>query len=71
LKYFLDFYQKYKNEDEFLTREHWLNLLAGTDELIKLIREGKSEQQIMESWRPELEQYKKLRKKYLLYPDFE
>ncbi len=71
LKYFLGFYQKYDVESEFLTRERWLNLLAGTDDLIKQIREGKSEEQILNSWQPELEQYKQLRKKYLLYPDFE
>ncbi|WP_340111311.1 exo-beta-N-acetylmuramidase NamZ family protein [Maribellus mangrovi] len=71
LKYFIDFYHKYENESEFLTRERWLNLLAGTDDLIMQIREGKNEAQILESWQAELEQYKKLRKKYLLYPDFE
>ncbi|WP_167615808.1 exo-beta-N-acetylmuramidase NamZ domain-containing protein [Maribellus sediminis] len=71
LKYFLDFYQKYDVESEFLTRERWLNLLAGTDDLIIQIREGKSEEQILKSWQTELEQYKQLRKKYLLYPDFE
>ncbi len=70
LKYFLDFYKKYENEEEFLTNESWLNLLAGTDELIKQIREGKSEQEILKSWQPELVKFKELRKKYLLYPDF-
>jgi len=71
LKFFLDFYHKYKNEEDFLIREKWLNLLAGTDDLIKQIREGKTETEIMELWQPELAEYKKLRKKYLLYPDFE
>lgn len=71
LKYFLDFYHKYQDEKDFLTRERWLNLLAGTDDLIKQIREGKTEADILESWKPELDNYKQLRKKYLLYPDFE
>ncbi len=71
LKFFLDFYNKYENETEFLTRERWLNLLAGTDKLIHQIRQGLSEAEIMESWQPELEEYKRMRKKYLLYPDFE
>jgi uncharacterized protein YbbC (DUF1343 family) len=70
LKYFLDFYKKYENEADFLSRESWLNLLAGTDDLIQQIREGKSESEILKSWEPELEAYQKLRKKYLLYPDF-
>ncbi len=71
LKFFLDFYQKYENEEEFLTRERWLNLLAGTDKLIQQIRQGLSEAEIVKSWQPELEKYKRIRKKYLLYPDFE
>lgn len=71
LKYFLDFYHQFKNEKDFLLRENWLNLLAGTDDLIKQIREGKSETEILRSWQPQLEKYKEIRKKYLLYPDFE
>jgi uncharacterized protein YbbC (DUF1343 family) len=71
LKYFMDFYNKYENEEDFLTRERWFNLLAGTDELIAQIREGHSESDIKETWQPGLEKYKQLRKKYLLYPDFE
>jgi len=71
LKYFLDFYNKYDREEDFLTRERWLNLLAGTDDMIRQIRAGKTGKQILESWQPELEAYKTLRKKYLLYPDFE
>jgi uncharacterized protein YbbC (DUF1343 family) len=71
LNFFLDFYLKYENESDFLTREKWLNTLAGTDELIQQIRNGKTENEILKSWLPELEKYKKLRKKYLLYPDFE
>lgn len=71
LKYFLDFYHQYKNEKEFLTRERWLNLLAGTDNLIGQIREGKNEEEIFRSWQPGLKKYKEIRKKYLLYTDFE
>jgi uncharacterized protein YbbC (DUF1343 family) len=71
LKYFLDFYSKYENKEAFLTREKWLNKLAGTDNLILQIRAGKTENEILKSWQPELEKYKRVRKKYLLYTDFE
>jgi uncharacterized protein YbbC (DUF1343 family) len=71
LKFFLNFYSQYENEKEFLTRERWLNQLAGTDKLIAQIRQGLSESEIVKSWQPELEKYKHMRKKYLLYPDFE
>jgi uncharacterized protein YbbC (DUF1343 family) len=71
LQYFLGFYHQYKNEKDFLTRESWLNTLAGTDRLLMQIRQGKSEAEIEQSWQPALAKYKEIRKKYLLYPDFE
>ncbi|NQU55051.1 MAG: DUF1343 domain-containing protein [Bacteroidetes bacterium] len=70
LKYFLDFYAQFETEKEFITREQWVNKLAGTSDLIKQIREGKNEKEILESWQSELTEYKALRKKYLLYSDF-
>jgi uncharacterized protein YbbC (DUF1343 family) len=71
LKYFMDFYQKYETESDFLIRYSWFNLLAGTDSVLEQIRAGKSEKDIVASWKDELESYMKMRKKYLLYPDFE
>jgi len=71
LQYFLQFYKMYQVEKDFLTGERWLNLLSGSDQLIKGIREGKTEEQLTASWQSELDQYKVIRKKYLLYPDFE
>ncbi len=71
LKFFIDFYNKFENKEEFITRENWFNTLAGTDELLAQIRKGKSEQEIFELLKPDLGKYKLIRKKYLLYPDFE
>ncbi len=71
LKYFLDFYHQYENEAEFLTREQFLNLLAGTDKLIHQIRNGMTEDEIASGWTNDLNHYRSIRKKYLLYPDFE
>ncbi len=71
LSYFLDFWKKYEDKSAFLTRESWFNLLAGTDELLKWIKEGKTEKEIIGLLNPDLEKYKTIRKKYLLYPDFE
>jgi len=45
--------------------------LAGTASLRKQIEDGWTEKQIRLSWQPGLEQFKKIRKKYLLYADFE
>ena len=71
LKYFIDFYNKYEDKSEFLIRENWFNKLAGTDKLLALIRSGKSESEILSEFDQELENYKLIRKKYLLYTDFE
>ena len=45
--------------------------LAGTTSLKKQIKQGLSEEVIRMSWKHKLEAYKKIRKKYLLYVDFE
>jgi uncharacterized protein YbbC (DUF1343 family) len=45
--------------------------LAGTSKLRQQIINGMSEEDIRKSWIPDIEKFKKIRKKYLLYPDFE
>ena len=42
----------------------------GNEAVLKLINEGKGEDEIRKSWEPELKVYMEMRKKYLLYPDF-
>ncbi|MNX50898.1 hypothetical protein D3C86_815410 [compost metagenome] len=42
--------------------------LIGVADFRKQIIAGKSEKEIRASWEPGLSQYKKMRKKYLLYP---
>jgi uncharacterized protein YbbC (DUF1343 family) len=71
LKFFLDFYTKYEVEKDFINREKWFDTLAGTGVLLSQIRDGKSESEIMQLFVPEIDKYKEIRKKYLLYPDFE
>ncbi|WP_040664536.1 exo-beta-N-acetylmuramidase NamZ family protein [Nafulsella turpanensis] len=66
LAYLIDFYKTYEPKDDFFIP--FFNLLAGTDELKKQIIAGATEEEIRESWAPELEDYKLLRKKYALYP---
>ena len=44
--------------------------LAGTDQLRKQIQSHASEEEIRNSWQPELDNYLLMRKKYLLYKDF-
>ena len=71
LKYILDFYKKMPDKSKFFTRADFFDKLAGTDELRKQILAGKTEQEIRNSWAQELSEYKKMRKNYLIYKDFE
>jgi len=69
LSYFIDWFHKFKNKEEFLTRSQWFNQLMGNDIVLKLILEGKNEAEIRKSWETELTNYNLIRQKYLLYPD--
>ena len=71
MKYVLDFYNKMPDKSKFFSRPDFFDKLAGTDELRKQIIAGKTEAEIKESWREDLDAYKIMRKKYLLYTDFE
>lgn len=71
LKYLLDFYQKTPDKSTFFARPEFFDKLAGTDQLRKQILTGESEAQIRDSWAGDLKIYKQMRKKYLLYTDFE
>lgn len=71
LKYLIDFYNKSGLKEKFFARPAFFDKLAGTDELRKQILAGMTEEQIKDSWKEELAAYKTMRKKYLLYPDFE
>lgn len=71
LKYLLDFYNKTPDKSTFFARPDFFDKLAGTDALRLQILEGWSEEEIRASWAEELEEYKTMRAKYLLYPDHE
>ena len=72
LKFIFDFYQKAGDEQAFFfSLPEWFDTLAGTRQLRFQIVRGLSEEEIRESWQPGLNEYKKLRKKYLLYPDYQ
>ncbi|HEU4471278.1 MAG TPA: DUF1343 domain-containing protein [Flavisolibacter sp.] len=78
LSYLLRAYQLFPDKENFFLKpksgnmdEAFFNKLAGNNTLLKQIRQGKSEAEIRRSWQPKLAEFKKTRKKYLLYPDFE
>ena len=70
LKYLLYAYKLFPGKDSFFLKNNFFNKLAGNDVLIQQIKNGKSETAIKKSWEPALSNFKKIRKKYLLYADF-
>lgn len=66
LKYLLDFYQKYPEKEKFFIGS--FDRLAGTPELKEQIKKGMSEEEIKATWKKDLDDYRALRKKYLIYP---
>lgn len=60
---------KYLNGELFKNKRPIFNLLAGNDELWKQIEDEKSEKEIRATWEPELGNFKKMRKQYLLYDE--
>jgi uncharacterized protein YbbC (DUF1343 family) len=71
VKWLLDAYRLFPVKDSFFLKTNSFNRLAGNDVLMQQIKDGKTEDEIRKSWEPALSDFKKTRKKYLLYPDFE
>lgn len=71
LRYLIEYRRKWTARTPFISKERWFNLLAGNDLLAKQLAQGLSEEQIRQSWQAELKAYKEMRRKYLLYLDFE
>ena len=65
LKWIISAYNQCPDQDKFFN--NFFDKLAGTDQLRLQIIEGKSEAEIKESWQKDLEVFRKIRAKYLLY----
>lgn len=78
LKWLIEAYRLFPEKEKFFIlpksgkmEESFFNKLAGNDLLWRQLKDGVSETDIRKSWEPQLEAFKKIRKKYLLYPDFD
>lgn len=69
LKYLLDFYREYPDKEDFFLANGFFELLAGTYSLREQIEAGMTEPEIRATWQADLEAFREIRKKYLLYPD--
>ena len=77
LKWLMEAYRLFPDKDNFFILPKSGNMenssfdrLAGNNDLWQQIKNGVSEKDIRKSWEPALSNYKKIRKKYLLYKDF-
>ncbi|MDA3943301.1 MAG: DUF1343 domain-containing protein [Bacteroidetes bacterium] len=69
LDWIIEAYRSFPDKDSFFNA--YFEKLAGTSTLRKQIEQGMSSEEIRASWKDELDAYKKIRIKYLQYPDFE
>lgn len=65
---YLFFLSKELNKNELFFNDYF-DYLAGNNKLRKQILAGTSETEIRRSWEAEIDKFKKIRVKYLLYPD--
>jgi uncharacterized protein YbbC (DUF1343 family) len=78
LKWLLEAYRLFPDKKNFFLpsksgkpEDYFFNKLAGNSTLMQQIQQGKTEEEIRKSWEPALTAFKAIRKKYLLYKDFE
>ena len=78
LKWLLEAYRLFPDKEKFFIlpssgkmENSFFNKLAGNNLLWQQVKSGQSEDAIRASWEPALNAFKIIRKKYLLYPDFE
>lgn len=78
LRYLLQAYKLFPDKGAFFYAsrkegagpdDYFFNKLAGNATLMQQMKEGKTEDEIRQSWQPALTKFKAIRKKYLLYPD--
>jgi uncharacterized protein YbbC (DUF1343 family) len=65
LKYFIQLYKRFPDKEKFFIP--YFDKLAGTKLLKEQIKKGMTEKQIKATWKKDLDMYKAMRKKYLIY----
>lgn len=69
LKYLYDYYQSYPDKEKFYVSRNFFNKIAGTDQLANLLEKGATYEEFTSWYKADLDNFKILRKQYLLYPD--
>ncbi len=71
LEYFTKVYSQFPDKKNFFLPNLFIDKLAGTDQLRQQVAAGNSAAEIKKTWQKDLDAFKKIRSKYLLYKDFE
>jgi uncharacterized protein YbbC (DUF1343 family) len=71
LEWICGLYENAPDKAAFFTNTKHFDQLAGTDNFRKQLQAGTPVSDIRKSWVADIQSYKLIRKKYLLYPDFE
>ena len=71
LSYLFEFYEALGLGKDFFLENNFIDLLYGSDALRKGMISGKTLDEIESSWESDITTFKKIRKKHLLYEDFE
>lgn len=67
ISWLLSMHEYFNDSTDFFNS--YFDKLAGNDALRSAIMNGKTEEQIRQSWQEELAKFRSIRRKYLLYPD--
>jgi len=70
LFWLIECYKALGSKDSFFNKDLF-DKLAGNSSLREMIMQGKTEDEIRATWQNDLNEFMKIRKKYLLYPDFD
>lgn len=71
LNWLVGMYQNSIDKSSFFKSTGSFNLLCGTRSIREMLEAGKTADEISASWKDDVIEFKKIRKKYLLYEDFE
>lgn len=68
LQWLIEIYKAFPEKEKFFLGNSFFDRLAGSEKLRKQLIAGLSEEEIRASWEPELQNFKSMREKYLIYP---
>ncbi len=71
INYLLYTYELFPDKKKFFLKNNLFEKLAGNNSFKQQIIDGKTDEEIRATWQEDLDKFKNIRKKYLLYKDFE